>query len=368
MNNNPEFPNNEKVRKNPIRRRKSEEVLLDDITHATGFSLPLVEEYAKMVGQSNIAVMAALIMVHCNCRDEEVRMMMYRFTKDDRSTRVIMEGAYAVLDATMSLDLSEPFSRFDRIDENFPNTTCLVDGVPCFMRGSRDYYNGKHHDIMMSWQVFVGVRRQPLWYMGPFVGSMHDSKAFGGGEEEGDARPFEDLVQNLAFPHTKEELFNADKAYIANCHCLTEYKKICDTLKDGLRDLTPDEELYNEHFKVLRARVESFFAYLDRHRFLHYCIRKPKTIAKMWKLMWNLECLKEKREPSDLYADDLVKADISTPRKFKTACECDFKGATESVPASVKDKSMKLILERSKGKYPITKNSSHRRKGTPLLN
>ena len=54
---------------------------------------------------------------------------------------------------------------------------------------------------------------------------------------------------------------------------------------------------------------------------------------------------------------------LKLPANFK----CDFKGAAESVPASVKDKSMKLILERSKGKYPITKNSSHRRKGTPLL-
>ena len=89
-----------------------------------------------------------------------------------------------------------------------------------------------------------------------------------------------------------------------------------DTVKEGIRDLSANEELFNEHFKALRARVESFFAYLDRHKFLHYCMRSPKTIAKMWILMWNLECLKEKRNPGDLYASDLIKANAITERFF----------------------------------------------------
>ena len=323
------------------------QVYRDDVEHTTGFKMELIQEYAALVGQSTNAVMAALMMVHCNSRDEEVRIMMHRFTGDDRSTRPIMQEAYEVLEAGIHINLSDPFSRFDRRDMNWPDTTCLVDGVPCFMRGNKLYYNGKHHDKMMSWQVFVGLRRQPLWFMGPYVGSMHDSKAFGGGLDEDDARDskacFGDLVQTQPFPHTKQELFNSDKAYIANSHCLCEFKKKADTVKEGIRDLSANEELFNEHFKALRAL----------------------TIAKMWILMWNLECLKEKRNPGDLYASDLIKANAITERHFTTVCTCGFSGTAESVPRSVQLKAKKHILKRCGGKYPITKNSAHRKKGTP---
>ena len=95
--------------------------------------------------------------------------------------------------------------------------------------------------------------------------------------------------QKAPFRHYREEAFHADLGYISNNHCLCPAKKGNDTTT--LVELTDSELLYNEHHKKLRARVESYFAYLDRHRFLHYCLRKANTVALMWHLMWNAECL-----------------------------------------------------------------------------
>ena len=159
------------------KRRTQEEVLRDDVTHVTGFSMSLVETYALLVEKSNLDVMAALIMVHCNSCDEEVRMLMHRFTGDARSTREIMKGAYAVLEATMGIDLSNPMSRFDRVDLNFPDTTALVDGVPCFMRGSKEYFNGKHKDMMMS--RYPADRQSSRWDK-----SRWDKSSLGADQEE----------------------------------------------------------------------------------------------------------------------------------------------------------------------------------------
>ena len=365
-----------------------------DFESATGFPHFIVEALASVIEAPIHTVAAALIMIHSNTSNVVLRMLVARFypaAKEIKSVSSLMKAVNEVLQKNSQKNLSRPENRFQKMHPLFSTATCCLDGVPIFMRGTKKYYNGKHKDKFITNQVWVCWERRPMWYMGPYPGKMHDAACLNeevseevpeeksssdddddGADDDGaddasdsddeqlaaPAAPFE---QKEPFVHFREEGFHTDLGYISNNHCVCPVKKGNDT--DALVELTEPELVYNEHHKKLRARVESFFAYLDRHRFLHYCLRRPNTIALMWHLMWNAECLLDLQRPA-VYRD-VFTAPTPAERGFVTECKCEFKGTSARVTEEYKRWLVSHVCRVTEMKYPICRNPQHRAKSAP---
>ena len=127
--------------------------------------------------------------------------------------------------------------------------------------------------------------------------------------------------------------------------------------------MTEDEKLFNEWHKKLRARIEEWFAYVDRHRFLHYCPRKHHTCALMWHFIWNAECLQDIASPPAY--TDVFCAIPTVHRGFITPCNCGFKDPSLIPSFEYRQRLLSHVVAATGGKYPVTKNSAHRARSSP---
>ena len=157
----------------------------------------------------------------------------------------------------------------------FPEATMLVDGVPVFLNADDGYYNGKKKRRYISVQVVTDLCGVPLWCCFPRRGRVHDATALadvnsGGRHGIGDIDEFSVL---------------ADKAYVANRGCLTQYKK------PPHGHLTMKQKFFNHALAHRRAKVEHFFARLQRHNFMQRCKARQKKARRLWFVVWNLEML-----------------------------------------------------------------------------
>ena len=75
--------------------------------------------------------------------------------------------------------------------------------------------------------------------------------------------------------------------YIANSHTIfpNEYKRA------HKQPTLIQEAKFNQSFAYLRGTVKRFNVYIDRHRSMHVCARTHVVVVKLFRLMWNTECL-----------------------------------------------------------------------------
>eukprot|EP00760_Papus_ankaliazontas_P010152 PhM_4_TR14212/c3_g3_i2/m.101600 len=279
--------------------------------HATGFSPAVVDEAFKLVNLviPNITrkgVVAALVLLHLNVSDHVLPIIMRGLgypVGAERTWRDAVAPVFGVAKETCQLvsSLRQP-TRFDSRDLLFPTVTSIVDGVPVFTRGPREYFNGKHHDKMLSFQVLVDLQGDLLSYLGPHNGCQHDSQSF-------TTPPFVE--------HRCNELILADLAYIGNDHTLTAFKGA---------QLSEDKQYFNKVLSNRRSRVERTFGYLDRHHFFHYCARSKEWISNAFALMFSAEICKQMMRDKQRYTNVVSASAIpqSIHSKMTDTCSCTF--------------------------------------------
>ena len=285
---------------------------LADLTETmTGFSAACVTKMSDLLGFDRKDVIAALSMMHSNFSNAYLPFAMFPFINRhlcESSWRYRVEKVFHANDAVA---LHNEDERFLCRDELFPEVTGIVDGVPVYCHGPRDYYSGKNHQKSVSFQVGVTLDGKPLFKLPPVRGSQHDSKSF--------------RVDPFLSGHRSCELLLADKAYMNNAHCLAPYK----IRSNSSETIDSQKKLFfNRVHSHRRARVERFFAYLDRHKFMHYCRHKKEWIASAFHLMWNAEVLKSQSNTVTLrYPNTVTDADsvpILSNLNLQHPCTCDF--------------------------------------------
>lgn len=137
-----------------------------------------------------------------------------------------------------------------RVGKLGPAVTAIVDGVPLYCRGPPEYFSGsKHHTKYETYLVWVDLNGTPTRWSGPFPGSAHESPCWAEGQKD--------------LRHGEQDVILADLAYISCRHCLTKFKKPVNS------QLTQRQQRFNDFHDHYRARVEHFFARLDKFRLLH---------------------------------------------------------------------------------------------------
>jgi len=129
-----------------------------------------------------------------------------------------------------------PQYRFNFCLKEMPRVTCLLDGMPTYIRGDASDYDAKHGAKTRNYQVLTSLDGAPIAWK-PNKGPMHDSVA---------------VDSWVPFPHRRAELWLADTAYESNCHCMTSY----------VGSLDDEQNLLDQTIRKYRARVEHTFAHL----------------------------------------------------------------------------------------------------------
>ena len=113
----------------------------------------------------------------------------------------------------------------------------------------------------------------------------------------------------------------------------------------------------------MRARVEEWFANIDRHRCLHHCLRTHHTCALLWHFLWNAECLQDIISPPSY--TDVFPAIPRENRGMVTICHCGFKDVSLAPSEEYKQRLLAHVVQGTGGRYPVTKNSAHRARSAP---
>jgi hypothetical protein len=124
-----------------------------DVLVCTGFTFPVVKCLAQTIGVDIMPLIAALTLVHQNVGDEFLGFAMRAFNQESNSRQAMQQKVKRVLVKSTKVNLSQPGDRFEYTSPEFGNTTCIVDGVPCYCRGPGEMYNGKHRAKSLNFQV-----------------------------------------------------------------------------------------------------------------------------------------------------------------------------------------------------------------------
>ena len=248
----------------------------------------------------------------------------------------VMEAAWNVaLDAHIRLTKYEPL---------FPNVTHIIDGVPLLTRGPKDFFNGKHKDKYLSFLVSCDVDGTPVSWSGPWEGRIHDSTAFS--------------MKAVGFAgHLQHEYIMGDKAFVGNRHCLCPYKKP----PNG--ELTEKQELFNEHVKMVRNRIESVFARLDKFKLMHYSQHGTQYNTYAMHFMLLVLQIEDiiRRETGWLRYPDSVRN--RPPSLLGTdICECTFEPDTEERKAMKKNRdTLATAIWNRRNDIPLNKKKPRKR-------
>jgi hypothetical protein len=287
--------------------------------------------------------LAAAVYLHTSPTYDQLAIIMgTTFVQEVQDERRWRERVKAVFDTCEAHPLDRLNSRRPDVDADlFPHAVGIVDGVPMFLNAGNDYYNGKKKRKYLSMQVIVDMDGNPMWSGPPLAGRVHDSTAL---ERIGD------------FPHGEEELFLADKAYVSNGHCLTQYKR------EKHKNLREREMLFNIALAHQRAKVERFFSTLQRHACMQRCRGTTRGAASgVWYTLWNLVILDVKTPPAQVRVDALEPCACGgfakLPKRPKRATEMERETLTSQFWTT-----RQFIAE-----ICVPKPSQHAKRGAPRI-
>jgi len=330
----------------------------------TGFDHDVIDRlvraaYANPEDVHFYGAIAALVVAHMTVTDKQGVIIMRLWFSEKVCTSSFSTRMNSFLDRCFAVNLSQ----WDRIKTYqhilFPHIGAIVDGTPIFVRGPSASYSGKAKAKVLVMQLFVNVAGQPIWYMGPSVGAQHDAKSF-----VPVANPPPHATPR-APKHHEDDIIAGDLAYIANSHVYCQYKK------PPLGALTPPQTHHNEWFVTLRSTVERFNAYLDRHRLMHYCVRHWPTICKLFRVLWNSECILFYRDEKTLVDTNLIRFHTDANgyvflRNRGPVCQCGFAThPNKTNPLQLKQLRDQLCTMLQAVPPPEKKKSKKRAKGDP---
>lgn len=165
--------------------------------------------------------------------------------------------------------------RFSRGDLRFPQCFGSVDCTPVPVRGDRRFLNGKYHQKVVKFEVYVDFEGTPFYWSGPWLPNDHDAKIH--------HRLAEKLVEfglYYELQHYENEFFLGDQGYTGCCHVICAPKsneRGAQVPVEGTA--VPMSDFLKDRIVILRTRIEHVFGHLDRFKFMHDCSLSYQTLA-----------------------------------------------------------------------------------------
>ena len=268
----------------------------------------------------------------------------------------------------------KPERRFLHSEPDFPQATAMVDGVPVSCRASAEYFNPKHGCKSIVFQVMSDLRGLPIAWNAGEAGSTHDATSF-------------DAWQNILPWHHCDEYFLADKAYVANSHCLTPTKlqRTADSQEERNQTepviessqgdevnhttRTGQEMLFDAHHRKYRVRIEHLFAHLsNRHRWISTARESLEVVPIYFSLLMHIEA----RYMEDYVGNSRYFVPLSPPEWSRyvaphaldeTGCVCGFVRSTAAKQKITEVRNRLTQQFNARGIFPICLASQKSQKG-----
>lgn len=155
-----------------------------------------------------------------------------------------------------------PLVRFSHLDFRFPSCTCIVDATPVPVRGDSRLLNGKYHQKVLKFEVYVTLQGVPFFWRGPYLPTHHDAAIFAGQKPplnaEGETQIGGD--EKKVFVHYAHEYILADQGYVGCSHCVTAPKRNETGASDIVEGtLKTKGDFLKDRIVIVRTRIEHFF-------------------------------------------------------------------------------------------------------------
>ena len=243
------------------------------VDQMTGYTWVTIEAFWAAVGDGDGATIFTLVdsmlMLINNLTWDSLQAVSVRGVNERQLRRDFDCTARRV--AARWFDVVDPQVRFSHTTPLLPYVTAILDGspIPCRATGGPHQtasgattiknFNGKYRIRCAKVEVWTTLQGVPIGFRGPVHGKNHDMSSFS-------------PETPLPFTHLKSELFLGDSGYFGAAHQLLPFKKneACgqELLDDGA---TTYLRYWNSVHSQYRSRVERFFAWSLRWKFLSAC-------------------------------------------------------------------------------------------------
>lgn len=252
----------------PANERRLSSLSVAQIKALTGYTLSVLSCAAMEWGVTFDSMIIATLFLHMNMTFEQLSILLagYGVKKSESSLRRLF---HKVVAAAPAEGYYKPELRKRYSIPEFPQMTAIVDGVPLRCRADAEHYNDKNKAKTVVFQVITDLVGRPIAWNRGETGNRTDAYSADGW---------------VPFPYRPDEFFFGDVMYSSSAHCVTHWKIGAKTQYTKVQ--RSNFELV--HRKV-RARVEHYFARLNRHQIMTRCRFPPTVIPSIFNMIMHLD-------------------------------------------------------------------------------